>query len=82
MLDRVAKAMAEDDCADWSRLSCRNYWRNLARTAFRAMREPTEAQLNTYCDPRNEAMKVAVAAEWRGMVAAVLTATKTEQPPA
>jgi hypothetical protein len=43
------------------------------------MREPTMRQLETYCDPRNEAMQQAVAAEWRGMIDAAL-GPETESP--
>jgi hypothetical protein len=77
MIEKVARALCYYDDEDPDEIiQGRPRWRfsmAAAHGAIAAMREPTTNQLQTYCDPRNEAMQQAVADEWRGMIDAALS---------
>ena len=65
MTERAARAMADEQGMGWERMfePTRAMWRNLAKVAIEAMREPTEAMTDFADFPSDEAK-----ATWQAMI--------------
>lgn len=80
MIERVAKAICLWDGADWdgtlgSRECSRNRYRDTARAAIEAMREPTDGQRNAYYELSHKT-EVMVDAHWERAIDAALSTDK------
>ena len=85
MIERVAKAIALDDCQTWNELDAvnRGMFLSFARAAIAAMREPTEAMLEAGTITVSKTGVISISTQdaariWRAMVDAALHSAPLE----